>query len=84
MLVTPVVNAAILPTTPAENAVTVFVTEAAASEPGRRGRVIVLDLPPLGTEDVIPRATEPPIERLVDELLVAGTRLILGSTRHHQ
>ena len=73
-----------LPTTPAENAVTVFVTEAAASDPGRRGRVIVLDFPPIGSEDVVPRAIEPPTERLVDEARVVGERLMLGITRHHQ
>lgn len=84
MLVTPVVNAAILPTTPAEKAVTVFVTEAAASDPGRRGRVMVVDFPLEGIEGLDPRATEPPTERLVDEALVVGERLILGTTRHHQ
>lgn len=84
MLVTPVVNAARLPTTPAEKAVTVFVTEAAASEPGRRGRVMVLDFPPDGIDGLEPRATEPPTDRLADEALVVGERLMLGTTRHHQ
>ena len=84
MLATPVVNAVMLPTTPAENAVTVFVTEAAASEPGRRGRVMVVDFPPDGIEGLDPRATELPTDRLVDEVLVVGERLMPGTTRHHQ
>ncbi len=78
LLVTPLVKEVSLPTTPAENAVTVLVTEAAAFEPGRLGRLIVLDFPPDGTDDLDPRAVEPPTERPVDE------RLMVGSARHHQ
>ena len=78
LFVTPLVKEVSLPTTPAEKAVTVLVTEAAAFEPGRRGREIVLDLPPDGTEDLDPRAAEPPTERPVEG------RLMVGSARHHQ
>ena len=79
LLVTPPVNEAMLPTTPAENAETVLVTEAAAFEPGSLGRVIVFDFPPEGAEDLELRAPAPPTVRVVVDV-----RLIVGSVRHHQ
>ena len=75
--VTPDVKVVILPTTPAEKAVTVFATEAAASEPGNRGSVMVFDLPLDGAVGL--PLTALPILRPVE----LGC-LIPGVVRHHQ
>ena len=61
-----------LPTAPAEKAVTVLITEAAALEPGKFGSVMVLDNPPEGI--------------LGPDLPVVGVEVlrIVGSARYHQ
>jgi hypothetical protein len=79
LLVTAPVKELRLPTAPADIAVTVLVNEAAASEPGSFGRVIVCDLPPDGAVGRLPRPAAPPMERV--EAVVRG---MPGSARHHQ
>ena len=79
LLVTPLVKVVRLPTAPADIAVTVFVSDAAASEPGSLGRVIVFDFPPDGGVGALPRPIVPPTVR--GEVVVRG---IAGSARHHQ
>ena len=80
LLVTPLVKDAMLPTAPADMAVTVLVTDAAASEPGSLGRVIVFDFPPDGALGAPPREIVPPAALPAD----ADVRLMVGSARHHQ
>lgn len=77
LLVTPLVKELTFPITPAETAETEFTTEAAAFEPGRLGSVMVLDLPPVGTEVLDAVLAAPPT------VVVLG-RLMDGSARHHQ
>ena len=77
LLVTPLVKELTLPITPAENAETEFTTDAAAFEPGRLGRVIVLDLLPVGREGI------EAVFAVLPEAVVLG-RPMVGSARHHQ
>ena len=79
LLVTAPVKALRLPTAPADIAVTVLVRDAAASEPGNFGRVIVFDFPPEGGVGRLPRPAAPPTDRV--EAVVRG---MPGSARHHQ
>jgi len=69
---TPPVKAATLPTTPAEKAWAVLITEAAALDPGSWGSVMVVDFPPEGREGTPPATVLPVVRPMV------------GSARHHQ
>jgi len=73
LAVTAPVNEDMFPTAPVENAVTVLTTDAAASEPGRLGRVMVWDFPPEGILGMDPLPTLPAIVPRTD-----------GSARYHQ